>query len=466
MLGHLRDMLAEKEQDIAMLQTRLRNSEAMHGEALSRLEGLEVRLGVARSNGCAENWPDPGATAAGKSKGELQTQLSHRIEALERLVNKQGVHTVASPAPAVPGVPDKGIEALERRVFFLEQIEMDAAVADKLRVAQQHSEILARKLEESQSEHCSAIQQANRWRVEAEALQKKLADLSKSVGEARESAAAASAREFSALHAKLAQSVSQASVLRSQLKSREADVHRLECRVAELQGWGPAATGGRLDSIPFAANANGNGSSRQSSEHALRMATPPPAMTGTGLTGRAPAAAVHCNSGAASPGSGGSWTPPPRSQQFPNIAMGPNTARASPQHQPRVQSAILVPPTTVSVGAVPDPLSGRVSRASSQDPRIQRDQSPQAMHHVVTNDGVTMLVQRSQSLPVHGVVSAQSSPARPSPGSCRGAFGAAASLAHWAGSPAVGTRQGSEVHGAAAAGAPGLRSARNAPAFR
>merc|ERR1719265_520802 len=159
------------------------------------------------------------------------------------------------------------MDALERRVFYLEQIEMDAAVADKLRVTQQHIEVLVRKLEESQSEHCNAIQQANRWRVEAEALQNKVDDLSKSMCEARDSAAAASARESAALHAKLAQSVSQASLLRSQLKSREADVHRLECRVAELQGWGPAASGERFDST-HCASAHG----RHCSDQAMRMA--------------------------------------------------------------------------------------------------------------------------------------------------------------------------------------------------
>lgn len=466
-------MLAEKEQDIAQLQARLRTSEALHGEALSRLEGLEVKLGAVR--GAATNGGvDGGAVAhvpgTGKSQEEVRRQLANRIDALERLANAQGLSLrLAMNGPSVDrGAMSQGggaAEALEKRVALLEHVGMGQDVADKLRSSNQQIEILSRKLEESQSEQRSAMQQATRWRAEAEALQRKVDDLTKTVADAREAAAAASAREVETVHAKLAQSVSQASLLRSQLKSREADVHRLECRVAELQGWGPAATGEGLDTTLASSNSKHN----MSLDTTLRMSvddklshmgcavdptrtpmTPGPpcgpcAAAAVPILGTGPAPWVAAPSVlpcAAHGAPNGSWTPPGRG---PHFGAGPPSARTtSPHRNLRMQSAGTPqagfgPPVAamIPVSSVDAISSGRLSRASSGELRVLRDASPQAVQHLVSSgDGVTVLMQRSQSVPVHRVVSAQPSSPATAVNNARGAgCQGAVSLARWANSP-------------------------------
>merc|ERR1719356_2108671 len=86
LLGHLRDMLAEKEQDITALRSRLRASEEVKGDALSRLEQLEARLCNLPPGGTGNPSRE---TAALAPETSVATGIAAHVEVAERLQASQ-----------------------------------------------------------------------------------------------------------------------------------------------------------------------------------------------------------------------------------------------------------------------------------------------------------------------------------------------------------------------------------------
>lgn len=97
---------------------------------------------------------------------------------------------------------------------------------------------LERRLEALDTERAAQASEAERWRAEAELLRSETQRLkARLVAQAPEQAEPSEAwgRERETLHKRLASAVEEASMLRSQLQSRQADVARLERRVSELE---------------------------------------------------------------------------------------------------------------------------------------------------------------------------------------------------------------------------------------
>lgn len=192
LLGHLRDMLEEKEQDLEKLRAKLRASEALQGGALIRLERMEAQLQSCSANG-AEAPPE---------------EISERLAALEALAATRGYASASS----CDGSFAARVEALERYISQL---------ADSHRQLAESKALLAVQASEAQA-----------FRKEATELRERLA-----AAEKAGAPVSAGVRETAALQARLAEAVQQASLLGSQLRSKEQVAQRLERRVVELEGW-------------------------------------------------------------------------------------------------------------------------------------------------------------------------------------------------------------------------------------
>lgn len=95
---------------------------------------------------------------------------------------------------------------------------------------------LERRLEALEVERAARASEAERWRAEAETMRRENERLKAKVASPEKAEQAELwSREREALHKRLASAVEEASMLRSQLQSRQADVSRLERRVSELE---------------------------------------------------------------------------------------------------------------------------------------------------------------------------------------------------------------------------------------
>lgn len=191
LLGHLRDMLYEKEQDLAVLQRRLQESEKLHEEAVVRLECLEQKFVL-----------------------EPDSNLESRMQALGAVETAQATednHTIVA-------------------------VDSGGDLRMELRCANERVDELQHQLCVSEAARAAIANECDRWRNEANMLQGEVDSLRKFANSERSSREIA-AREMEVARSRLTAAVSEASVLRSQLTSRQADVARLEKRLAEVEGW-------------------------------------------------------------------------------------------------------------------------------------------------------------------------------------------------------------------------------------
>jgi len=185
LLGHLRDMLAEKEQDIMALRARLRTSEEMKGH-------LEAQL-----------------NAGGSSFG---------VDRTAAMAQQQAVHAASQSEAA---------EKLQASQRLAEQLR------EQLQASQAGRAALADELERSRAE-------AGETRREALQLRERLASVEQQLSQ--QSGASllpgTTPDEVEALRGRLAATMEQAFGLNTQLSARDADVARLERRISELEGSG------------------------------------------------------------------------------------------------------------------------------------------------------------------------------------------------------------------------------------
>lgn len=222
LLGHLRDMLAEREQDIQTLQTKLRESESVQGEYINRLERLEAQLGMSDLRG-----PPACAAANGSSGVRGRPQLEARIEALVRIVQERGLRPMEDGTGGQAG-------GLESRVAALEECITNSESNEQLRSMQRHMDQLREQLHALENARATVQSEADRWHAEADAARQEVIALRQQVAVSGTSEKSPALREVEELRVRLKQAVSEASMLRSQLGSREADASRLERRVTEL----------------------------------------------------------------------------------------------------------------------------------------------------------------------------------------------------------------------------------------
>jgi len=240
LLGHLRDMLAEREEDIVTLQGRLRQSEEFHRMSVARMENLEAQLDPA----CRPVVQNP-------EKCDRRTLLLTRLEAIERVAVARGLSIPAVPCDAVASDEGRGLDC---RVAALERAlegggggeAAGGCEASDLAVSSQPMQQLVDKLREqlsvSNAGRAALAGETDRWRSEAEALRRENDQLRIRLAQAEQEAAARegreapATREADALRTRLRQTVQETSLLRSQLAARGADILRLERRCAELEG--------------------------------------------------------------------------------------------------------------------------------------------------------------------------------------------------------------------------------------
>mmetsp|Transcript_98675 Transcript_98675/g.283620 ORF Transcript_98675/g.283620 Transcript_98675/m.283620 type:complete len:423 (+) Transcript_98675:120-1388(+) len=176
LLGHLRDLLAEKDQDISELRARLRASEEVKGDALGRLERLEAQLGVPSPS--SSSFDGSGVSGAGDFSRAAAAALG--------------------AAHAQTGEAEERLRASQR---FVDQLREQFAVASAGRAS------LAEDLEAARVE-------ADAHRHEVVGLRERLAAVEQ-------------------------QHQRDVSMLRSQLGVRDGDVARLERRLGERLGESP-----------------------------------------------------------------------------------------------------------------------------------------------------------------------------------------------------------------------------------
>jgi len=241
LLGHLREMLAEKEEDLQASRLKLQASEDLQGQALSRLEGLEAHFGVT-INGHVKVSP-------------AKKSLTARLDALEqlamdcRLLGETGAETEmirrdwSRVLGETGGVCDGSETDLWRRVASLESAAENWSVtyaghdlAQQLLASHRLVEQLREQLHSSDSGHAQQqlLREVNRWRGDAEAIREQ-AEAWRQEAIASDQKATSSSREVEALRGRLADSLREASILRNQLATREADVAHLEKHVADLK---------------------------------------------------------------------------------------------------------------------------------------------------------------------------------------------------------------------------------------
>lgn len=250
LLGHLRDMLSEKEEDLQTLRQRLQVSEEFQGEALSRLERLESHFGVA-VNGYEKAKP-----ASGPS-------LSARLDVLERHAGECKLLGKVSGAHGAFFEADLGrrLAALEAAAGTWQATGKGAGdeTVQQLHASQRLVEQLREQLHISNAGRAALVGESQRWQHEAEALRREAGALRQEAQALRSSSRAAAfraeaqleassaSREVEALRGRLAESIREASLLRTQLAARAAEVARLELRVAELESAALSAGGGTFD---------------------------------------------------------------------------------------------------------------------------------------------------------------------------------------------------------------------------
>lgn len=405
LLSHLRDMLAEKEQDIAALQTRLRTSEAL---CSGRLERLEASLG-AGSNGMS---------VANGARGHQSpgTQLQSRIEALERAAAKCGlpVSDTASMdrgTRATSSGSGEVLMSLDARVVALERAissppirgggEANAELVHHFQASQQLVARLTQQLDAARARHVDLENHYTSWRSEAEARRVEVDQLRAQLGavEAKLAQSSAVEREMEALHAKLGQSVSETSLLRSKLSAKEKEVSQLERRVAELEGWNTGNIGSQHNSPKglFSGASDCPGSTRSARDDTSSSA----------LDETNPSVLRHL-------------VVPPQQQQLqqplPLLSLAPRPAL----HAARTARTSRTPSTSeggcgsnggprpVGISRLPQvssplapSLASRLTGAiSARDLHSIRDQSPLPAPRGATGDMSVGLIQRSQSVPV------------------------------------------------------------------
>lgn len=186
---------------MASLRARLHTSEELKGDALGRLEFLEAQLG-----------------AEGGGMG-----ASHAT-ALAEAMAQQALAQQASQAAAA-----------------------QSEVVEQLRASQAFAEQLREQLAMSKIGRSSLAEELERSRSETEEARREASNLRERLGllEQQESSAAPTAvamRELESTQARLAQAMEQTAAFGHQLTLRDADVARLEKRVAELEAGSGAAT--------------------------------------------------------------------------------------------------------------------------------------------------------------------------------------------------------------------------------
>ncbi|CAE8739465.1 unnamed protein product, partial [Polarella glacialis] len=239
LLGHLRELLDEREQDIAALRAKLCVSEEfdeeLNGRPLSRLELLEAKLGASDGNSAALgpggkvsplNGRNCSAGAQDVALPEaVRRELHARLQALEHLADQQ-------VCEADPSDLESRVRALELAASPQNQgRSLDAW--ERLLETKRLVEQLEEKLAVSNAGRVALAAEAERWQTQAEVLQSEVAGLRLLAPTGPQ---VTDRRSEDLQRSRLAQAVEQASMLGSQLAAREADVARLERRLFELQG--------------------------------------------------------------------------------------------------------------------------------------------------------------------------------------------------------------------------------------
>lgn len=248
LLAHMHDMLTEKEEDLQALQERLQASEELQGEPLMRLERLENHFGIASST----------------DRKVQPIPLADRLDVLEQRAKEC----------KISGRARNGADMdVERRLAALEDAarSWEAGAGDEtvhqLRASQRLVEQLREQLRVSNAGRAELVGESQRWQYEAEAYRTEAAALRKEAQALRSSSrsaamraeadleATSASREVEGLRGRLAESMREASLLRTKIAAREADVARLELRVAELDSAALASNG--CQPASFGGNAKG-----------------------------------------------------------------------------------------------------------------------------------------------------------------------------------------------------------------
>eukprot|EP00930_Biecheleria_cincta_P085105 TRINITY_DN74529_c0_g1_i1.p1 TRINITY_DN74529_c0_g1~~TRINITY_DN74529_c0_g1_i1.p1 ORF type:complete len:450 (-),score=72.19 TRINITY_DN74529_c0_g1_i1:12-1337(-) len=244
-LGNIRNMLAEKDQDITRLRARLRASEELKGEPLSRLEQLEARidmksLGSGRDSNSQLEFSNDSMdcyNAEGLRTQAFHINLLKRLEVLEKAFCTRNGMSKTFHAHDL----EKRVQALEQNCEQLfapqaqEQLSKNNDDAqDHLREMQQFADQLQEQLSMSNARHAALTAEAKNWQAKAEDAQREVLSLRQRVQEFERAQATSvlDGREVEALRARLAHTVEQASMLGSQLAARDADVARLQRRLS------------------------------------------------------------------------------------------------------------------------------------------------------------------------------------------------------------------------------------------
>lgn len=150
LLGHLRDMLAEKEQDIVALRARLRTSEELKGDALGHVERLEAQVRVS-SGGFSEV-----ARAAQEheaAEAAEQLQASRRLaEQLQQQLSESQAEVQLCRARA--GEAQREVRQLQERVVGLLQLEQQAAASSN-QLSAREAEVLRLERRVAELEGCA-----------------------------------------------------------------------------------------------------------------------------------------------------------------------------------------------------------------------------------------------------------------------------------------------------------------------
>lgn len=299
--------------------------------------------------------------------------------------------------------------SLEARVIALERAissppirssgEANAELVQQYQASQQLVARLTQNLDAARAGHIDLENHCNRWRKEAEARKVEVDQLRAqfSAVEAKLAQSKAVEREMDAMHAKLGQSVSESSMLRSKLSAKETEVSQLERRVAELEGWHSGNIGSQLNSPKgfFSGASDCPGSTRSARDDGsssalddtnpsvLRHLVVPPQQQQQPLPvlSLAPRPTLHASRAA-------------RTSRGPTSEGGcGSNAAPRPVNRPRLPQ--------VSSPLAPSLASRLTGATSARDLHSIRDQSPlPAPRGGLSGDAPVGLIQRSQSVPV------------------------------------------------------------------
>mmetsp|Transcript_55872 Transcript_55872/g.130787 ORF Transcript_55872/g.130787 Transcript_55872/m.130787 type:complete len:457 (-) Transcript_55872:52-1422(-) len=197
LLNHLREMLVEKEEVIQTLEKQLRAAQ----ESSSR----------------------PEQASFGSSK--LESGMGGRYDPLASLTSQR------LGATALPPVHCNGLE----QVSIDAPYDVTTHLREELMLANARCAELAAESARRQTEAADLTQ-------EVESLRTRL-----STAEAEIAVHGQLRREVESQRTRLTTAVQEASLLRSQLASRDADIVRLERSLAELEGWAPHLQGRKVD---------------------------------------------------------------------------------------------------------------------------------------------------------------------------------------------------------------------------